>query len=179
MDLSLISFLRVPAKRERDAWLFSIMYSPVGNLNFPIPGLAYVWNPDDCLRVQIGLPFSIMWRPTEDLTFDFSYVPLTNINARATYKWAARLSSYAGYEFYNESYFLADRVDRRDRFMGFEQRLIAGVRWDLWSNAALDVNAGYAFDRWFAEGRNQGGDFHDRVDVASGAFLGAALRVRF
>lgn len=179
MDVSLISFLRVPARRERDAWVFSLMYSPVGNLNFPIPGIAYVWHPTDEFRMQIGLPFSVMYRPIEPLTFEFNYVPLTNIVARTTYRWSDRLASFAGYEFFNEAYFLSDRVDRRDRFMGFEQRLLAGTRWNFWPRAALEGTAGYAFERWFAEGRNQGGNLRDRVNIESGAFVAGALRIMF
>jgi hypothetical protein len=179
MNGSVAGFLRVPARNDRDMWMFSVMYSPAGNLNFPIPGIAYVWNPHEDLRVSIGLPLSVMWRPVEDLTFNMSYVPLTNINARATYQVADRVHVYAGYEFLNESYFLADRIDKQDRFMGFEQRVIGGVRWGLWRYATADVNAGYAFDRYYGEGRNQGGSLTDRVDIAPGAFLGASLRLRY
>src|SRR5262249_37068685 len=112
-------------------------------------------------------------------TLDLSYFPLTNVHARATYRVAGGVHVYGGYEFLNESYFLADRADTRDRFLGFEQRLIGGVRWDLWRHATLDLSAGYAFDRFYGEGRNQGGSLHDRVDIAPGAFLGATFRVRY
>lgn len=179
MNVNLGAFLTVPARNERDSWMFAVIYSPAGNLNFPIPGVAYVWNPSERLRVNIGLPFSVLWKPTEDLTVNISYVPLTNVNARATYKLTDALSSYVGYEFLNESYFLADRRDRRDRFMAFEQRLIAGVRYDLLERLALDLNAGYAFDRHYGEGRNQGSNLRDRINIESGPFLGASLRLKF
>lgn len=179
MNLNLLGFLRIPVRNERDSWMFSVMYAPTGNLNFPIPGVAYSWNPSDDLRVNIGLPFSVMWRPVDELTIDMSYIPLTNINARATYRIVETVFAYGGYEFLNESFFLADREDSRARFMGFEQRLIAGVRWDFWRRATLDFNAGYAFDRYYGEGRNQGSDLQDRVNIAPGAFLGSSLRMRF
>lgn len=179
MNATLIAHLRVPAHEGRDAWLFSLMYSPAGNLNFPIPGLAYAWRPSESFQANIGLPFSLTWRPAEDLTLNMSYVPLTNVNARATYRLADGLHLYGGYEFLNESYFLADRANRTDRFMVFEQRLVGGVRWDVWRHAALDVNAGYSFGRELGEGRNQGSSLRDKVDVAPGAFVGASLRVRF
>jgi len=63
--------------------------------------------------------------------------------------------------------------------MGFEQRLIGGVRWDVWRHAALDLSGGYAFDRHYGEGRNQGSSLHDRVDIAPGGFFGASLRFRY
>jgi hypothetical protein len=179
MNVSVFGFLRMPARNERDAWMFSIFYSPAGNLNFPIPGVAYVWNPSEDLRVNIGLPFSVMWQPDDKWTVNMFYVPLTNINARVTYQLNETVRLSAGYEFLNESYFLADRIDSRDRFMAFEQRVIGVLAWDVARYAALEFNAGYAFDRFYGEGRNQGDDLTDRVDVAPGAFLGANLRMRF
>lgn len=179
LALGVTGFVQIPAWNERDAWQLSVMYSTAGNLNFPIPGAAYVWNPSDNLRVNIGLPFIVFIRPMEDLTFNLFYVPLTNINARVTYRLAEKLSVYAGYEFLNEAYFLADRLERRDRFMGFEQRVLGGIRWDLWRYAALDMNAGYVFGRQFGEGLNQGDNLFNQVDIEPGAFLGASLRIRY
>ncbi len=179
MYISLSTFLRIPAWNDRDAWLFSLMYSPVSSLNFPIPGIAYEWNPSNDLHVKIGLPFSVMWRPIEDLTLNASYVPLTNVNAKATYRLAEKVHIYGGYENLNESYFLSDRANNQDRFMSFEQRVIGGVRWNIWQEITLDVNAGYSFGRYFGEGQNQGADLHDRVDVAPGAFFGISFRGRF
>ena len=87
------------------------MYSPVGNLNFPIPGVAYLWNPSDAFHASIGLPFSVMWRPVDDLTFNFSYMPLVTVNARATYRLVGKVFVYGGFESLQEAYLLADRED--------------------------------------------------------------------
>jgi Domain of unknown function (DUF6268) len=179
MNVGFLGFLRVPAKNERDSWMFSLMYSPVGNLTFPIPGVAYSWKPSDDLHVNFGLPFSVMWKPVEDLTFTFFYVPITNINARATYRVTNGVNVYGGFEWLNEAYFLADRAEQDERFLAFEKRLICGVRWDIWTHADFDLNAGYAFDRYYGEGQNQISDLHDRVDISSGAFIGAALIVKW
>jgi hypothetical protein len=83
---------------------------------------------------------------------------------------------YGGFEWLNESYFLADRPDVKDRFFGFEKRLIGGVQMTLWRNALIDLNSGYAFDRYFAEGTNQNSGLHDRVDIAPGVFLAGGSR---
>ena len=55
MNVGFMSFLQIPVWNDRDAWRFSLMYSPVGNLNFPIPGVAYLWNPSDTLHASIGI----------------------------------------------------------------------------------------------------------------------------
>jgi hypothetical protein len=179
LNLGTNAFLRVPAKNEPDAWIWSVMYSPVGNLNFPVPGVAYQWVPNEQFKMAIGLPFTIQWQPNEDWRFSFFYVPLTNIVSRLTYQLADCWTAFGSYEFASESYFLADRVDDRDRFMAFEQRLTLGLRRDIGRYAAFEAFAGYAFARSYGEGRNQGGDLRDRVDVDPGGFAGAALRMRF
>ncbi len=179
MNVGFNSFLQVPVWNERDAWRFSLMYSPVGSLSFPIPGVAYLWNPTEDLRVSVGLPLAVMWRPVEDLTINLSYVPLTIVNARATYGVAGKLFIFGGFEWLQEAYLLADRENTADRFMGYEKRLISGVRWDVSQHSSLEMDAGYAFDRKYGMGQNQVNNLHDQVDIAPGAFVSANFRIRF
>ena len=63
--------------------------------------------------------------------------------------------------------------------MGFEQRVYGGLRHTVWHRVALEVGGGYAFDRYFGEGENQGSRLSDRVDVSPGPFLEAAVRFVF
>jgi hypothetical protein len=179
LTIGFMSFLQVPVCNDRDAWRFFLAYSPVGNLNFPIPGVAYLWNPSDAFHACIGLPFSLMWRPAEDLVFSLSYMPIITVNARATYRLAGTVFLYGGFESAQESYLLADRENVDDRFMGFEKRLLAGVRWDVWRHAALEMSAGYAFDRYYGVGQNQIHNLQDQVNIAPGAFVSAKFQVRF
>lgn len=179
MNVSFFGFLQTPAKNDRDAWLFSLFYSPVGNVEFPIPGIAYLWKPNENLTASIGLPFSVKWKPVEELTLTVSYIPVTNINARATYLLRPGLEIYTGYEWLNEAYFLANRAVLLDRFLGFEMNLISGLRWEIGSNTVLDVNGGYAFNRYYGIGQNQFADLQDQTDISPGAFLGASLLLKF
>jgi len=179
MNATIAGLLRVPAWNEGDFWLFALFYSPGGLLNFPIPGIAYQWNYSDRFQLTIGIPSALTWKPTDDLTFTASYIPLTNVRAMLDYRFREGIHFFGGYETVNEAYFLADRADRFDRFLSFEQRVLGGVKFDILKNATLDFHAGYAFGRRFGEGRNQGAPLHDRVDVAPGGFLGAALRLKF
>lgn len=179
MNLGFMSFVQMPARREGDFWRFSLMYSPVGNFNFPIPGVAYLWNPSKTLHVSIGLPPAVLWRPTEDLTLTLFYMPITTGSARATYRLVDRVFLYIGFESLQEAYFLADREDEDDRFLGYEKRLVGGIRWDVWRHAALEMSAGYAFDRYYGVGQNQFEDLRDQVDIAPGPFVSANARIRF
>jgi hypothetical protein len=177
MNMGFFGFLRMPARNDRDAWIFSIMYSPVGNLNFPIPGIAYVWKPSDELNMTIGIPFFARWTPVEDLTLTFSYIPVVNLNAQAKYQLLDGWSVFGGFEWLNEAYFLADRIDRRERFLVFEKKLIAGVRWQCTPRAVVELNAGYAFDRYYGQGRNTISNLRDQLDVEPGAFVGISIGI--
>ena len=179
MDYGVGAFLRIPAQGGRDAWTVGAMYSPAATLNIPIPMVSYAWNPSEYFHMSIGLPLALMWRPTDELTVNLSYVPLTNVNGLVTYRLFDPVRVYGGYQLLNEAYYLADRADSQDRFFGFEQRLVVGVRWDVWQRATLDLNTGYAFDRHYGEGLNQTSSLHDRVDVAPDAFLGLKFNWKF
>jgi hypothetical protein len=179
MTIGLMANLQVPAANMRDKWTFGLMYSPTGAVSFPIPMVSYAWNPSDTFRMNIGLPFAMMWRPTDDLTLNLSYTPITSVNALATYRLAEQWKVYGGYQTLNESYLLADRAVSQDRFFEFEDRLLVGVRWEPWRRATVDLNSGYAFDRHFGEGKNQTSDLEDEVNIAPGAFVGTKLNWKF
>lgn len=172
-------FLRIPAANDRDTWQVGAMYMAGGPVNFPLPMLSYGWNPSERLRISIGLPMSLCWKPADDLTLELSYAPLLNINAKLTYEFVPQVKLYGGYEYLNESYFLADRTDRNDRFFAFEQRLVSGLKWDIGKSTTIDLNGGYSFGRYYGSGSNQFGSLRDRVDVSAGPFLGLAVRLRF
>ena len=180
LTYGLMAMYQTPARNERDKWMFMLLYSPVGNFNFPVPGIAYQWNPSETFQMSIGLPFSLTWRPTERWVIELSYLPVLSVNAKANFLWTETVTIYGGFESFQETYLLADRANNDDRFVGFEQRVISGVRWAAWSKASLDCHAGYAFERYFGTGQNQiGGGLDDRVDLPSGAFLGANFILRF
>jgi hypothetical protein len=170
-------FYQKPAKNPRDSWMFGVIYSPLGVMNFPIPLVAYNWNPSDTLHASIGLPMSVNWQPSEQLAIDVSLNP-GGADALATYTLSERLQSYGGYQNVSDQYFLSDRIEKEDVFYVMEQRFIVGLRHQLWKDISLDVNAGYAFDRHFGEGDDQQ-ELRDEVSLESGAFVGARFIVEF
>jgi hypothetical protein len=178
MTAGLNAFLRVP-QGEHNAWLFSLAYSSNSQLPFPIPGVAYVWQPNDHFHANIGLPFLLMYRPWDDLTLDFSYMLLTNVHARATYRICAPLRIYAGYDWQNESYLLVDRPSENDQFFYYDQRLTGGIQYFLGSHALLDLSGGYVFDRFYFEGRSLSDSHHNRIDVGNGPFLALQAQIRW
>jgi hypothetical protein len=172
-------FLRVPAARDGDFWNFAIMYSPLGQLPFPVPGVSYQWRASDRLQVNVGVPFSILWRPTDEVAVNVSYMPLTIINARATWTPRAGLSLFGGFEWGNEGYFLAGRDDRQERFLLLEKRLLVGARYAVLDRLNLEVTTGHAFDRSFGTGASPLNSSTDQLRIGSGAFLAAGVSGRF
>jgi hypothetical protein len=172
------TFLRIPSG-DHNAWLFSLSYSPNSQLNFPIPGVAYLWQPSDTFRASLGVPFQVMYRPIDDLTLDFSYMLLTTVHARATYRLCRPLRIYTGFDWENESYWLADRPDVKDRFFYYDKRLSAGLQLAVGTNCLLDLSGGYLFDRYYAEAQSVSLNPPNRIDVSDGPYLGLQGRVRW
>ena len=122
------AMLRIPV-REHDAWILSLTYSPTSQIAFPIPGVAYQWVPSEQFQMLIGLPTAVLYRPTEDLSFSLTWMPITNVRARATYRISPGVRLYVGYEAANDSYYLADRTDNQDRLFEYDQRVSGGVQY--------------------------------------------------
>jgi hypothetical protein len=178
MSMGVNAFLRIP-QGEHNAWLFTLAYSPNSELAFPVPGVAFLWQPTDCLRVNVGLPFALMYRPVDDLTLELSYMLVRTVHARATYRACDKVRIYTGYDWMNESYFLADREDLRDRFFYYDQRVTGGMQYFLNRQALFDLSAGYTFDRFYFEGRQYSDQNRNRVDVGAGPFLSLRFQWKF
>ena len=178
MTAGVNAFLRIPSG-EHNAWMFSLSYSADSELPFPIPGVAYIYQPSDCLRINIGLPFQVMYRPIDDVTLEFSYMLLRTVHARATYRLSPRLRIYAGFDWSNEGYFLADRPSDNDRFYYYDMRLTTGIQYRITPYATFDFFGGYVFDRYYFEGTSSSSSNFNRVDVGDGPFVGLRLNVRF
>jgi hypothetical protein len=179
MTLGGIAFLRVPAHRDPDTWTFGLAYFPNGQINFPLPSVAYDWNPTDRLRVSIGLPFAVRWQPTDEWLVQIRYRPLTQVDARVSWTPHERVTAFGGFEWTNEGYFLAGRPNRDDRFFGFEKRLFAGVTVYPHKRIGVEASTGYAFDRVYGTGQTRRTAEDRGVEIGPGAFLALAVRGRF
>lgn len=162
--------LSVP-RNEHDAWNFFVFYAPTSEIPFPIPGASYSWNPSESLRVNIGAPTSVSYRPTERVTFEASYMLLRTVHAQATYEVRDRLSLYGAFDWSNESWFLSDRRNDEDKLFSYDKRMVAGIRSRFGDHLAVDVSTGYAFDRFYFTGENYDDRDHNRINVADGAFV--------
>jgi hypothetical protein len=170
MNLGLSTFVRVPWG-DRDAWLFSLSYSPTAQIPIPIPGVAYSWVPSDRFQANIGLPFMINYRPIDDLLFNLTYTPLTNVRARATYRVCGPVRLYTAYTWGNQGWYLADRTDSRERFLYYDMRVTGGVMATLGGGWTLDLSSGYEFNRYYTQAKQASLNGADRLDIGAGPFL--------
>ncbi len=171
-------FLTIP-QGERNYWLLSLAYSSNTDVPFPIPGVAFVWQPTDYFRAQIGLPLQIMYRPIDDLTLDVSYMLLYTFRAWATYRITPKLRIYAGYEIGDEAYPLDERTDLTDRLFYYDQHVVGGVQYRFNPRMSLDLSGGYTFDRFYFEGQNLSDRNNNDLDVGAGPFVSLQFQARW
>jgi hypothetical protein len=174
-----LGFVRTPAYEPGDFWNFGVFYSANSQIPFPIPGIAYEFNPNPDVRISLGIPLSAMIRFDDQWRFDFTYRPVTLIHSQLTYEPRPGFQIYGGYDWDNEGYYLTGRQERRDTFFRQEMRLFGGVRVDIAERISLDLSGGYAFQRNFGSGRTSLDYKYDRVDVQAGGFLSAWLLIPF
>jgi hypothetical protein len=164
------AFLRVPVY-ERDAWSFALMYSPLSELPFPIPGLAYQWQPSDDFRMNVGLPLRLTYCPCEDVTLDFSYMLLRTVHAQASYRLGEWWQFYAAFDWESQRWFLHDRSDDQERLFSYNKRWTLGLQTTMWNHLQVDLYGGHLFDRFYFTGEDLSDDEHDRLDIESGLFI--------
>jgi hypothetical protein len=178
LTLGFSTFLRIPVG-EHNAWLFTLTYSPTGELDFPVPGVAFYWQPSDSFNATIGIPTKVVWRPAEDVLLEASYMPLTTVTAKAAWRIWGGVSVYAAYEMGNESYFLSERQDDRERFFYYDQRVIGGVKLQFGPHCSVDLFSGYAFDRFYFEGDSFSDRHDNRIDVADSPLGSLMVEIRY
>ena len=179
MKVGFMGSIVFPVKNQRDGWRFSLMYEPLSDMNFPMPGAAYDWNPSENLKASFGFPFILMWRPLEDLTLNVSYFPVYNVNIEATYRLSPAIAAYASYETLRESYHLSDTEESNYRFLSSQNQVKGGFHFYFSRNITLDTTVGYAFNRYYGEGKGLFRDLRDRIDIDPEFFVSAGLSFGF
>lgn len=167
MTVSMLGFLTLP-HGDRNAWNLSLFYSPTGQIIYPLPGIAYVWRPSDELTANLGIPFSIDYRPAPGHSLSINYTPLTNAQVLATRSLNEHWSVYASYRAITETFFLADRSDQQLRLYLFDQRLSLGVERKIVNGWSVNVSAGYVFDRQIFQGHSFSRDRVDQISIMPG-----------
>ena len=177
MNVSMNAMYRMPSG-EHNAWMFMLMYAPMGEIQFPIPGVSYSYNPSDQLHMNIGLPFAINYKLNDQWSFEASYMLIHTIHAKASYKLTERVSIFGGYDWANEVYQLEDRTNDKDRFFLYDQRVTLGVETPVTSWLTAQLSGGYAFSRYSYTGQQWDSTNTNRVDMEPGPFLSLSVSLR-
>jgi hypothetical protein len=177
MTVSTYAMYRIPSG-DRNAWMFMLLYSPTSELQFPIPGVSYSYNPSDQFHANIGLPFMLSYKPNDRWSFVASYMLIHTIHVKAIYKIAERVNAFAGYDWSNEVYMLRDRLVESDRFFLYDQRATLGLEFPISSWLSAELVGGYAFNRFSFSGRQWDSVGTDRVDIDPGPFASLGVSVR-
>ncbi len=171
LTLMAVAFYQRPAANDRDEWSFSAFYSPTSQLPYPLPGVAYVWRPDETLEARIGLPPAVEWRPTDDWTLSVNWFPLVNLNATARRRLGESLSLVAFYRTDTQIYFLADRLRNDERFFVFDQRAACGLERALGRGFTIELLASWLFDRELFQGTSFTSGRTDVIELEAGPAL--------
>jgi len=174
-------FLRLP-RGERNAWLLFLSYS--NNREFlnhvPLPGVAYYWSPSDSFRGVIGVPYLwFSYKPRKDITLEASYLPVRTVHAEAAFRVLDRCSLFAAFDWLNRRYMRAGRNDSEHGLFYYEKRVGGGLRIETISDVFLELEGGYAFDRFYFEGKDYSDRDRNRLDIHDGPYSSARLTFQF
>lgn len=171
---AVFSLLSIPW-RDEDAWNLGVFYSPLAEIPFPIPTVAYHWHASDEWELNLGLPAQITWRPTEQFTFTGSYMLLHTISARGTWQVDENWSTYIAYENRNRAWFMHDRERDDERLFSYDQALLTGIKRTFLEKFAAELMAGYMFERFYFIGEDYDDRNRDRINVAAGLTASAQV----
>jgi hypothetical protein len=178
LDVNL--FARIP-DGGNNAWLFFLNYSKTREFlpHVPLPGVGYWYEPSDQARLVVGIPFAFLnLRPIKEVSFSFSYFIVRSVRARVTYNPLSFLQLYGNFEWRNESYYRAERQDDKDRLFYYEKQISIGIQASLNRHVSLDLSGGFAFDRFYFEGRDYQDRDQNRVSIGNGPFVMLRLGAR-
>ena len=174
-------YLLVP-HRDDNAWLFALNIANNREFlrNIPLPGIAYIYNASEDLRIVVGVPFeAVHYRPIEKLTFDFVYLPLRTVSAKCTYELFNQWKLYVAFRWYNDQHLLADRANADDRLYFYEKRILGGLKYEFNEYVSIDLSGGLAFDRFYFIAEEYDDRNQNRIDIEDGPFIAVRALLSF
>jgi len=167
---------------ESSALLFLLNYSNTRDFwnHVPLPGLACSYQPSRRVLALVGLPASFLraqWESGWGVSL-FYLLPRT-ARAETSYRFFPEATAFAAFQMDHEQHFRAGREDKGDRLAYYEKRVEAGLRYEAPADLDLEVAVGYAFDRYYFEGRDFGDRGDDRLDLRDGPLLRGEAKIRF
>ncbi|MBU1851768.1 MAG: hypothetical protein KJ995_05115 [Candidatus Omnitrophica bacterium] len=174
-------FLKVPSG-ERNAWMFLVDYS--SNREFlryvPLPGVGYLYNPNDDLQIFAGFPFAfVRYSPIEKVQLTFSYLPITTIKAKASYEVYKNWKVFADFNLTDQRYFRAGRDNRNERIFYYEKKAGGGLSFSPNRGILLTAQGGYSFDRYMFEAKKYYHSHNTRVNFDGAYYAEVKAKLTF
>lgn len=173
-------FLTIPSNKK-NMWFFYLNYDTGREFlnRVPLPGVAYLHQTSEKVKLLIGLPFfGLEWKISDDIRMQLIYFPLRNINLNLRYTFNKRMAVDLSAAWKSDRYFRADRLEDEDRIIFYDKTISLSWNVTVVEGLTLQVNGGYAFDRFFFEGRNWEDRHFNRLDLQNGFFFGAGFSFR-
>lgn len=174
-------FLLIPSSEE-GSWFVGVNASTNSQVLYgiPIPGGGYFYHPNEDFQAIVGFPFSVLsWKPAKDWSLQYVYAFLTTMHARCIYQPTKDWQLFAGFDWTNENWHRADRVNLDDHFFYYEKKLTTGLLYWFAPHVGLEVSGGWAFDRYFTEVDGFQLKGENTVEVGSGPYLSVQMNLRF
>jgi hypothetical protein len=116
--------------------------------NLPLPGVAYVYNPNPSIRAIIGAPFSsLSWTFMENTAIDISTIVPWVLKGNLSYSFGPYTKVYTGLNLSQLTYFLHGRENLKERLFYDDRKIFIGAKFPVYIKTLADLEFGHAFDR--------------------------------
>ena len=166
--------------KERWSWVFMMSYASDRELDFPLPGIALKWRPNDRLTALMGVPaFAVNWRPRPGWSVRAFYLIPRTVHAKVSCEVLRDVKLYGAFDWDSQHFFRHDRRDDSDRLQYYEKRATLGLSWQVTPRCTVDLGGGYAFGRFWFEESSYDERGESRIDLDDGPFAFLKVNVRF
>ena len=168
------NYFYVSPASETESWIFLVNYSnnrPILN-NIPIPGFAYMYSPSKSFRGTFGIPFaSIKWEFAEKWTWNMFYLIPWIIKTSVDYTVAGPVKVYTGLDFSQNTYYLAERKEIKERLFYDEKKVFVGIKAPLSKSYLAEFDCGYAFDRRYFSAESYERSPDDAINLGTSPYI--------
>jgi len=179
VDVTALAGVNLPQK-DQASWLLGLFYSRT--IQFPLPLVAYSWQPKPGLYCTVGLPLlMVMFRSRESKWDGTLRVIAVNIAAEAGYRPFPPLRFYGLFTNQRWSGYIADRAEADQQLSYDAWRLAVGTSWSFSRTRSLALEFGYEIERELVEtdGWSFRGQEEEVIDLDPAGYLRLQMQWSF
>ncbi len=175
-------FLRIP-HGDLGAWIIFLNYS--NNREFlrhiPMPAFGFSFERGRWFQGFVGAPVMFLnFFPREKVNLSVTYLPITNVTAQLGYDPWPFFRIFSQFAWRSAPFFRNGRQIEDRRLFFMEKRIGAGLRLRPARWAQIRLWGGWAFDRFFYEGRSVlRNRSYNRINLSGAPFAAMQIGFRF